>query len=333
MELLQNRYGKTEFLVNAYTQAILEIEPPANDVHSLRRFHDQLETLLRGLKSLATTDGTSRSMLVAIIKKKLPLEIRTQIYREQSSSELSISQLMAALLKEITAKCGGDLTEDSKVLENLLPTTSSFLIRSNERLRPKARQLSKKPIQCAYCKENHASRLCPTFTDVYKRMEILKREKRCFNCLAPRHNAKQCNSRYTCFNCKGKHHSSICAQRITEAKHAPPPTPTPDAHVALAPTCSPVILKTATAQVQYANRQTSVNILFDEGSQRTFLTEEAAKSLHIDIADCAMESLKIATFGHDQSQQRKYPIVSIQLLTQQRTVPLSAKLSQKFQRR
>jgi hypothetical protein len=89
MELLQNRYGKKEFLVNAYTQAILEIEPPANDVHSLRRFHDQLETLLRGLKSLATTDGTSGSMLVAIIKKKLPLEIRTQIYREQSSSELS----------------------------------------------------------------------------------------------------------------------------------------------------------------------------------------------------------------------------------------------------
>ena len=64
-----NRFGKAEILTTAYTRAILDIKAPSNDVHSLRRFHDKLETLLRGLRTLDNSASTNSSMFDLNIKR------------------------------------------------------------------------------------------------------------------------------------------------------------------------------------------------------------------------------------------------------------------------
>ena len=200
---------------------------------------------------------------------------------------------MTALLKEINAKCGGDLAIDN-VFDDYIPATSAFFVNSKQRPQ-KSKPLSKHP-PCAFCSQAHASRLCPVVTEIDKRVAILKRDNKCFNCLASNHSAKKCRSRYTCYHCKAKHHSSICT---TQAAVPPPNTSESpvETHVKFTPSSTPVLLKTATTHVQHGKTQTMVNILLDEGSQRSFVTEQTVQRLGIKIESCPVETLSISTFG------------------------------------
>ena len=60
---------------------------------------------------------------------------------------------------------------------------------------------------CLYCqKPNHPPSQCRTVTDVKARMNILRKARRCFNCLQPNHIVAKCSSDYHCNKCGAQHH-------------------------------------------------------------------------------------------------------------------------------
>ncbi|CAB4035917.1 Poly P3, partial [Paramuricea clavata] len=83
-------------------------------------------------------------------------------------------------------------------------------------------QPSGNKIQCVYCSGHHFSASCTTTNEVHVRLEILKRDRRCFVCLKRGHRSNQCLNQRGCRRCNGRHHQSICNQQI--------PTLKPDAH-------------------------------------------------------------------------------------------------------
>jgi len=60
-----------------------------------------------------------------------------------------------------------------------------------------------------FCKGPHAAHKYFTVTDHHRRLDIVRQNNLCFNCLA-RHKVSQCASKLQCRNCKRKHHTSLC---------------------------------------------------------------------------------------------------------------------------
>ena len=99
--LLQNRFGQPHKLVNAHMKALLNMASPTNNLASLRIFYDSVESHIRGLSSLGKSEHSYGDLLVPIIMSKRTTEVRRNLAREHSSSQWILTDLMAALQKEI----------------------------------------------------------------------------------------------------------------------------------------------------------------------------------------------------------------------------------------
>ena len=166
--------------------------------------------------------------------------------------------------------------------------------------RPSTNAVRKK-LQCAYCKGDHSPNTCTEVTDCQKRLEIVRKANLCFNCLG-NHKISQCNSKFRCKLCKHKHHTSLCkpsdTSSGTQGSNTPVPltsqssqatpaqttqtTPTTQVGAHAAPVLRDSsqitisLLKTAIAPVIGEGVRIHGNILFDEGSQHSFITKEIA---------------------------------------------------------
>ena len=161
-----------------------------------------------------------------------------------------------------------------------------------------------------------------------RRRDIVRRDRLCYNCLR-RHNVRDCLAKGRCRNCKQKHHTALCnndshvksldtslssdSKQISSGESP--------CHVKLTPTCisptGPVLLKTATGTISTdsTNNNVTVNILLDEGAQRTFITQRTVTKLDISHENCVSENITLATFGADNHNEKRVNVVSINLNT------------------
>ena len=146
----------------------------------------------------------------------------------------------------------------------------------------------------------------------------------------------QCTFRNRCRKCSRKHHTSLCNQQggsnsssnasdHQNSSNTPDtvttPTTTPgmtsiatsassSLHVAGDNVC---LLKTAVANVYANNTGIEANILLDEGSQRSFLTECLARSLQLQPDHT--EDICLASFGSSTGLLRRLNVATIFLET------------------
>ena len=150
------------------------------------------------------------------------------------------------------------------------------------------------------------------------RKECLKKQGRCFICLRNSHLARDCRLKISCFKCPGRHHVSLCEME-------PPTTETmanrqtnvnsgnttnrqhPSAHASTLPEGSQdsILLQTAQALIRdkkaNASTGTRARVIFDSGSQKSYITRHARDQLFLPSA--GKESLLIKTFGNDVTSQ------------------------------
>ena len=87
------------------------------------------------------------------------------------------------------------------------PSAAALSANVNESTRPLP---AGNQIKCAYCRGGHYSASCDRVTDLQSRLEILRRDRRCFVCLRFGHQSRSCS--LNCRRCHGKHHQSLCRQ-------------------------------------------------------------------------------------------------------------------------
>ncbi|GFQ82165.1 uncharacterized protein TNCT_658501 [Trichonephila clavata] len=65
--------------------------------------------------------------------------------------------------------------------------------------------------KCVCCAESHPLYKCGVYLKlpVTKRIDVIKANNFCFNCLSTSHRANDCKSRYVCSNCQKRHHNTI----------------------------------------------------------------------------------------------------------------------------
>ena len=106
VNLLKERFGSPQKIINAHMKALNELPAPANELTSLRNFSDNLETYIRVLEGLGQMQEMYGSFLVPVVISKLPVEIRRNIAREHDNDTLTLSALRKAIMKEVkSSRC------------------------------------------------------------------------------------------------------------------------------------------------------------------------------------------------------------------------------------
>ena len=320
-------------------QALLDITPPKYSLISLRNYYDRIETYVRGLESIGQTTDYDGSLLVPIILNKLPGDVRKNIAREHGSTDLELDELRQGLFHELNIMEAGNATEYT---DNL---TATAAFHTNAKIRSKFsnRQASsayKK--SCAFCHESHSAVNCTKFEDPKARMTIVKRDRLCFNCLG-HHSIADCKSHQSCRKCKKRHHTSLCKDKDQQERDSKINVNTiqvsnsnqgndndNDARSAndtdaILHSQAPanVLLKTAVAQVSSGYVCTEANILFDEGAQRSFITEKLAEELNLQVN--GRENVNLSGFGDkpENTRVRSLKTANVYILTDDGKIPIN----------
>uniref|UniRef100_A0A0M3I1S5 CCHC-type domain-containing protein n=1 Tax=Ascaris lumbricoides TaxID=6252 RepID=A0A0M3I1S5_ASCLU len=219
----------------------------------------------------------------------------------------------------------------------------------NRKGRQQCRPHSKEPPPCPFCNAHHWAALCNRFQDTEARMNRAKKLKLCLRCLRKGHFAESCPSRRPCYYCRStNHHQALCTSKTkrTEFKdssvvnvaeeNSQPTTDSVQANHATLDRklCTQntsndnerVLLLTATAQVSNPRsclQSKAITVLFDTGSDRTFITAELAHQLS--LPTIANKRLAINGFGATPVQTFSTNVVQLLLNSQQqKPIPITA---------
>ena len=176
----------------------------------------------------------------------------------------------------------------------------------------------------------HISASCESVTDPRARFEILKRDGRCFVCLSLDHKSTSCEK--NCRRCNGNHHQSICRRKMhRKSQHDLSANKnsqetqnstlvTQSTEVSLLPQLTmtassgskgTVLLQTASAiaRNEDSTKPTRVKILFDNGSQRSYVTDNLKSRLG--LKSTKKEMLHLNTFGAKTFRKQKCDVLTL----------------------
>lgn len=326
VDILHQRFGKTQHIISTHMDELLKIPECSGDKASQLRFvYDKISINVRGLEALGVNSSQYGSLLIPVVMSKL----RIQIARNTIQEVWEISDLLNVIQKEVEAR---EISESIKATiekpkkQPSKPSTAAALLANGNR-QPGGQ------INCVYCSGNHYSASCDSVSESRARVEILRKERRCFVCLRTGHRSIQCAQQKSCRRCHGRHHQSICDQpfpplksnqkesaapskRDHETRNSNPLTPpaapftenqtvnTATVQVRQTTTATTsanmkgkVMLQTATATAtdQSGTKCTKVKILFDSGSQRSYVTDNLKSRLN--LKPKKTEMLQLNTFG------------------------------------
>ena len=91
--LLQEHFGQTNKIIHAHMRALSNLPKPSNTVSSLRHFYDSIESHIRGLSALGTSEDSYSALLATIMYDKLPTDTRQYMARSYTSQEWTLTEL------------------------------------------------------------------------------------------------------------------------------------------------------------------------------------------------------------------------------------------------
>ena len=312
--------------------ALMNLPNANNNITSLRTLCDVIENHVRGLAALGQSTESYGALLVPVVLGKLPADVRKNLAREHSNLEWTLDQLRDSIVKEIRV-IEASASVSPPQPEDHYRSTASF--HTGAMSRPEQR----KPPRCAFCKGSHPATQCNAIPDKSKRMDIVKQEKLCFNCLG--HHMSVNANRRAAVNvarndttdtslCQGTPNpqtptiDSNSQKSSSEQSPAPSQTAQNLINTALShPQPTKVcFLKTAVTTVRANSHSTQVNILLDEGAQRSFITQSLADCLYLNSQ--GRECVAIAAFGASETSNQTLPVATIHLETIEGTeIPIS----------
>ena len=212
LEILETRYSNKQLCISTHMENLMKMQPVTSihDIKGIRTLYDKLEANLRALDTLGISSSAYGDLLIPILIKKIPEELRLIITRQFDGETWDLGKILKSLKTELEARerikfmssNTSTSTSDQKPRQFRQPATASALISTN-RSSP----------SCTYCKGAHASVNCNIITDISARKEFLRKRGRCCSCLKIGHVSKNCPSTIKCWTCFIKDHCSICDKR------------------------------------------------------------------------------------------------------------------------
>ena len=203
---------------------------------------------------------------------------------------------------------------------------------SHPRQSRSGRGMPNKKFTCVYCKGTHATNNCDVVVRAEERLEFIKREGLCFNCLG-RHRVSQYTSQSRYKRCNNKHHTSICGakslQLMKKANNTQSSETNPQQSTTGCMQKEHTTQSTGTNQTVQVSKTNvpvtttiSLDDLFDEGAQRSFITKKLANALR--LTPQRHENISLAPFGADASAIQCLEVANVTIVSHTgERIPLS----------
>ena len=202
LEILKTRFGRKHMIVRAHVKCLLAMDKlPQCQPTTLRKFLNEIEIHIRGLKTLGVTADSYGCILMQIILSKLPNSVCLEWARREDY-DATIDEFVAFLRREIQSfeLCSDTKSSNRNSSQATEPRfeTASSLSATNRNA-------------CPVCDEQHYVASCPKLSamSVVERTAEAKKRRLCFNCLRGGHNVKMCRSASRCKSCGRRHHTLL----------------------------------------------------------------------------------------------------------------------------
>ena len=318
-DLLDDRYGNPQLVIQAHTKTILELEAvtKSTNVAKLRNLLDTVDSHVRSLETQGVNKEHIGSLLIPMIQSKIPGDIELEISRRLGKESWKIDGFLEQLKCEIEAR---DACKSTRMERKNNPVkeldvesgpytvqTLATLIR--EELRKdgggkgnrNADTRRRTPIpKCYFCQREHWSDKCEVIAGIKDRINFLKQNRNCFKCLKPNHEKKDCRSKGKCYSCQATtHHTAICQKDLADKDETALCVPSNAANLK----SSPVLLQTAKTVVADTGEKMHVGVtmVFDNCAQRSYITAHVAKSLALQPVD--RKTFNVNAFASQRSME------------------------------
>ena len=310
-------------------------------VKALWIFYDEVVAHVRSLDTLGVQGQLVSTFLCPIVLSKLPHDIRHEWFKTHDECSGNISELIhfmhdqfENLDRTVRAGNGGfsksEISESENLKKNSLKkrTTASALHSNTKSNLPTSEKQKKK---CVFCnKENHFIDTCINFLKlpIAQRCDEIRAKTICSKCLKISHNFALCKS--ICSTCNGKHHHLICRgptplNRPSIPANSNSTSGNSDTSQNVSNTTSNVnmssqsevltnstllqhntsnkisVLQTAKSHIITKSQSIPINILFDSGSDRTYILSDVAEKCKLKVT--GWEKVVINNFGNTKSSK------------------------------
>ena len=321
VEKLTHRFGNKQLLINRHMDILSNLRPvkECHDLSGLRHMYDEIEGQIGSLRALGVSPDSYGSLLSSNLMAKLPEELTLAVSRDVKGDEWHLDKLMEVFSGELEAReraahaagTGRASATRTTTPKRTLPTAAAL---------PATAQPT-----CSYCNKGHGSASCTVVTDVSARRAILRKSGRCYVCLRKGHMVRDCRSQSRCHRCQRRHHSSICEAGTATATTAQAEPGSSSVNFVCSVTAEePVLLQTAlvTAANPNSDDTSRLRLLFDTGSQLSFITEKAAQAMNLTASGTTAAS--ICSFGGSEDIDHHISTVQVNLRTDNGSVvPIS----------
>lgn len=164
---------------------------------------------------------------------------------------------------------------------------------------------------CLFCESHdHITENCPAQLTLDEKKAKLKQQGCCFRCARRFHRAKECRSarRLSCKSCNERHITSLCDPAW---KRRSPERLTASSSLTESKTSDRmVLLQTAHVSITGTSHKHLVRLLFDGGSQRSFITERLSRKLRSNVLaeeEMTMSVLEIRPFNGGDTKEYNSP--------------------------
>ncbi len=284
--LLQTRFGRTETVMFRHIQDIVNLTSGSRPTthQGLRKLHDSLQVHVRSLQALGIVESQYGVMLTPVILSCLPQDIKIQWARSCSGKENDLPWLLRFLEQEIQFRETSDVFKLSKTpMEEKKPKDGYRSQTPHTYPSAAALQSASSVVDdesCVVCSKTHPLEKCPTFLSMNtdKRWSCVREHRICFRCFSKGHRCSEC-SLGKCELCSFAHH-----QLLHSGSRVPVYQGRKTAHsrrkgrpnvVALSTQKeSVVIMQTVEVEVHGLKSKTRATILFDNGSDRSYVSSK-----------------------------------------------------------
>ena len=105
VEILITRFGKSQQIISAHMQELLNLQSHPNDnIMHLRAIFDNITVYVRGLESLGISAEKYGSLLIPVTMSRMPSDISLQVARKTSEDIWNVTEIMAIIQQEIEAR-------------------------------------------------------------------------------------------------------------------------------------------------------------------------------------------------------------------------------------
>ena len=282
LDILRRRYNNERKICDEYVGKILDLpRMESRFAAGILNIYNVLTMSLHGLRRCNFQTNSWAPMVVSCVTRKLDEESRQKFEEALMDSRKipSIPQLLDFLDRRYQVLLTDAHSRSTNKKKSFAIVTSATVTATavKQPARTTKDKLKRKCVQCH--SEEHSIRECTSFLNkkIPERIQFTKAQHLCINCLGT-HDGR-CNSRFTCKQCQGKHHTLLHLESQEKRGQSAAGTVT---HNHLANKGGHVLLATALVKVRNIfGQHETLRALIDPGSQDSFITSAAANALSL----------------------------------------------------